>query len=151
MGSLIARLKPELCKISLERECRTTAGRERRWEDNLITTQLEMCRKHSWVIVFYSPSQRSIVMKSTFRLLIVIVLMLGVFGQYTTASAAEMYKWKGPGADAYFSSWDESGCVATDVSVFTRDETFQNPPGKPSKNSFVYLTLYQYDYCANME
>ena len=90
-------------------------------------------------------------MKSTFRMLVIVVLMLGVFGQYTTASAAEMYKWKGPGADAYFSSWDESGCVATDVSVFTRDETFQNPPGRPSENSFVYLTIYQYDYCLGQQ
>jgi hypothetical protein len=90
-------------------------------------------------------------MKSTFRMLVIVVLMLGVLGQHTTASAAEMYKWKGPGADAYFSIWDESGCVLTDVSVFTRDETFQNPPGKPSKNSFVYVTIYQVDHCVGVE
>ena len=41
-------------------------------------------------------------MRSTFKVLIVIVLMLAVFGQYTPASAAEMYKWKGPGAEAAF-------------------------------------------------
>lgn len=84
-------------------------------------------------------------MKSTFRWLIVVVLVLTAFGQYTTASAATMYKWKGPGADAYFSSDD--GCVVTDVSLFTRHETFQNPPSRPSRGTFVYLTIYQYDYC----
>lgn len=88
-------------------------------------------------------------MKSTFRMLVIVVLLLSVFGQYTIASAAEMYKWKGPGADAYFFSDD--GCVTTDVSVFTRNETSQNPPGKPSKNSFVYLTIYQYNYCEGLE
>ncbi len=89
-------------------------------------------------------------MRPKVKLLIVVVLMLAVFGQYTPASAAEMYKWKGPGAEAYFSSTDESGCVVTDVSLFTRDETFQNPPGQPSRGSFVYLTIYQYDYCADI-
>lgn len=89
-------------------------------------------------------------MRSTFKLLIVIVLLLAVFGQHTPASAAEMYKWKGPGAEAYFSSTDDSGCIVTDVSLFTRDETFQNPPGQPSRGSFVYLTIYQYDYCADL-
>ena len=90
-------------------------------------------------------------MKTTFRLLIIIVLMLGVFGQNSTASAAEQYRWKGPGAEAYFSSTDDSGCIVTDVSLFTRDETFQNPPGQPSRGSFVYMTIYQYDYCAGQE
>jgi hypothetical protein len=89
-------------------------------------------------------------MRSTFKVLIVIVLMLAVFGQYTPASASEMYRWKGPGAEASFSNLDESGCVVTDVNLFTRDETFQNPPGQPSRGSFVYLTIYQYDYCADL-
>ena len=90
-------------------------------------------------------------MRSKFKLLIVIVLLLAVFGQSTSVSAAEMYKWRGPGAEAYFSSTDDSGCVVTDVSLFTRDETFQNPPGQPSRGSFAYLTIYQYDYCSGIE
>lgn len=89
-------------------------------------------------------------MKSAFKLLTVIVLMLAIFGQYTPASAADMYRWKGPGAEATFSSTDDSGCVVTDVTLFTRDETFQNPPGRPSRGSFAYLSIYQYDYCAGV-
>lgn len=84
-------------------------------------------------------------MKSTFKLFIVLVLMLGVFGQATTASAAEMYKWKGPGAQAEFFSSD--GCTDTYVSLFTRDEKFHNPPGKPTKAPFVSIYINQYDYC----
>lgn len=87
-------------------------------------------------------------MKATFRILVIVALMLGVFGQYTTASAAEMYRWKGPGADAYF--YNDDGCVVSEVSLFTRHETFQNPPGKPSKGTFVSLSIFQYDYCAGM-
>jgi hypothetical protein len=88
-------------------------------------------------------------MKSAFKVLVIVVLMLGIFGQYETASAAEMYKWKGPGAEAYFSSDD--GCVITDVSLFTRHETFQNPPGQPSRGTFVFLSIYQYDYCLSWQ
>lgn len=91
-------------------------------------------------------------MKATFRLLMIIVLMLGVFGQNSTASAAaEQYRWRGPGADASFSSTDDTGCIVTDVSLFTRDETIQNPPGQPSRGSFVYLAIYQFDYCAGLQ
>ena len=85
-------------------------------------------------------------MKSTFRILVIAALALAMLAQYSTAAAAtEMYKWKGPGAQAEF--YSEDGCVANGASIFTRDEKFHNPPGRPSKSPFAFLYLYQYDFC----
>ncbi len=86
-------------------------------------------------------------MKASLKFMIILALVLGVFGQATTAPAAEKFSWKGPGAEAFFSSSD--GCVLTEVSLFSRDETFKNPPGRPSEGSFVSLGIFQYDFCTD--
>ena len=86
-------------------------------------------------------------MKTTIKLLAAIILVLATFGQTSAASAADVYKNNGTGANAYFSSLDETGCVITDVYVDTLDYGFKNPPGPAEKASYVYMTISKYDVC----
>lgn len=82
---------------------------------------------------------------------LVLALFVATFFLPASASAADIYKSKGTGADAFFSSVDPSGCIVTDVNVFARDESFQNPPGPGTPSSWVYLSVFQYDYCNDMQ
>lgn len=84
-------------------------------------------------------------MKTTIKLLVVLALAFATFSQHTTASAGDIFKFKGQGAQAYFSSTD--GCVTTDVFVFANDGKFQSPPGPGSPSSGTFLAISQYDWC----
>ena len=90
-------------------------------------------------------------MKATIKLLAVFALALATFGHYSDAWAADIFKSKGLGVEAYFSSVDPSGCVVTDVGVFSRDETLQNPPGSGNPSSWVFLYIAQNDYCNGVQ
>jgi hypothetical protein len=56
-------------------------------------------------------------MKSLIKLITVLSLALATFSQHFTASALDMFKFRGLGANASFSTVD--GCIQTNVDVFT--------------------------------
>lgn len=82
---------------------------------------------------------------------LVMALFVATFFLPISASAADIYKSKGTGAEAFFSSIDPSGCIVTDVNVYARDEKFQNPPGPGVPSSWVYLYVFQYDFCNDVQ
>lgn len=88
-------------------------------------------------------------MKTTIKLLTVIILVIVGFGQHTSASAGggAAFRFKGRSAVAYFASVDESGCIGTDVYLFGSEAVVSNAPGAgtPIAQSYVYIS--QYDYC----
>jgi hypothetical protein len=54
---------------------------------------------------------------------------------------------RGETADAYFSSLDPSGCVATDGSVFGAALALKEGPGKPVTGPLAFVSLFQYNQC----
>jgi hypothetical protein len=90
-------------------------------------------------------------MKIALRLVTVITLLLMVFGPSTSASAADIVKSKGFGGEFYFSTVDATGCILTDVTIYARDAVSQNPPGPGEPESWAFLYISQYDYCAGTE
>lgn len=83
------------------------------------------------------------------KLLIAVVLVLyaAAFVLQSPASAGGIFKFRGEGASAIFTSVDGSGCVWTDVYVNPNEGIFQSPPGKGSPSSGVYMFITQYDSC----
>lgn len=90
-------------------------------------------------------------MKTTIKLLTVLTLALAVFSQHTVASAGGVFKFRGEGASAVFSSVDGSGCIWTDVYVNADEGISQGPPGRGSASSGVVLVISQYDSCAGTQ
>jgi len=88
-------------------------------------------------------------MKTTIKLLAVLALVLATFSQHSFASAGGVFKAKGKGASAFFSSVDPSGCVYTDVLVVGNEGFFQSPPGPGNRSSGVDVAISQYDWCTD--
>lgn len=89
-------------------------------------------------------------MKTGIRLLTVLLLALTIIGQHTTASAGggtNNGHFRDLGADAYFNSTDSSGCIVTEVYLFTTQHYFQSPPGPGVEGPFLSLQIFQYDIC----
>ena len=75
-------------------------------------------------------------MKFTIKLLIMPVLLLATFSPQTAASA-EMNRFQGHSADAYFYTTDASGCIQTSVILETGEDIIVN------------IQLFRYDICQN--
>lgn len=90
-------------------------------------------------------------MKTTIKLLSVLALALATFMQHSTASAADSFKFRGKGVEAYFSSTDPSGCIVTQVYIFANEGIFQSPPGGGSSTTGISLNISQYDYCTGTQ
>lgn len=89
-------------------------------------------------------------MKTTTRLMVVIlVLAIATFGEYSTAEAVNLYNFRGLGANASFSSVD--GCIRTNVDIFTAEATLQTSPGSGDPFSSVNIFINQYDTCTDPE
>ncbi len=88
-------------------------------------------------------------MKFKFNLLTVLTLLLATFSQHSTAMAIGMFKFRGLGANASFSSLD--GCIRTNVDVFTAEATLQTIPSRRIPFSSVDLFIAQYDECQNIQ
>ena len=88
-------------------------------------------------------------MKAAYRILAIFVLTLATFSQHTSASAVEMFKFKGLGANASFSSVDSSGCILTNVDVFTAEAMIKVHPGRRGPFSSVNIFLSQHDLCTD--
>lgn len=88
-------------------------------------------------------------MKSTIKLLTILALAFATFGQHSTASALEMFKFRGLGANASFSTVD--GCIQTNVDVFTAEAFIQVFPGNVDPFSSVNIFISQYDLCEDIQ
>src|SRR5215211_3895144 len=88
-------------------------------------------------------------MKSNFKLLTILTLLVAIFSQHSTASAIGMFKFKGLGANASFSSLN--GCIRTNVDVFTAEAILQTIPSKRGPFSSVDLYISQYNECENIQ
>lgn len=86
-------------------------------------------------------------MKNAIKLLVVLALALAVFGQYETASAGGMFRFRGQVADASFTSFDPSGCIQTDVGVFPSEGVSGSPPGPGGSGSGVGMFISVFDHC----
>ena len=82
-------------------------------------------------------------MKTVIKLVAVLAMLLVSFGQPMAALAAEPIQYSGMGANAYFSHID--GCINTDTFVQGLDFQYKKPPSEPE--SYVYLTVSQYNSC----
>jgi hypothetical protein len=90
-------------------------------------------------------------MKTTIKLLTVLALVLATFMQHSTASAAEIFKFRGKGVEAFFSSADPSGCIVTEVYAFANEGVFQSPPSGGSPTTGISINISQYDYCTGTQ
>ena len=90
-------------------------------------------------------------MKTTIKLLVLLALVAGVFSQPSAVSAGGVFKFRGEGASAIFSSVDGSGCIWTDVYVNADEGIFQNPPGRGSGSSGLLVAISQYDSCSGTQ
>jgi hypothetical protein len=88
-------------------------------------------------------------MKYMIKLLVILALLLTTFSATSTASAIGMFKFKGLGANASFSSLD--GCIRTNVDVFTAEAIIQTIPSKREPFSSVNLFISQFNECENVQ
>jgi hypothetical protein len=88
-------------------------------------------------------------MKYMIKLLAILALLLAAFSEHSTASAIGMFKFKGLGANASFSSID--GCIRTNVDVFTAEAVRQTIPASREPFSSVTLYISQYNECESIE
>jgi hypothetical protein len=87
--------------------------------------------------------------KPTYKPLVLFTLLVMILSQYSPASAASIFKFRGLGANASFSSIE--GCIQTNVDVFTAEATIQVPPGRGSPFSSVNIYISQRDLCNNTQ
>ena len=88
-------------------------------------------------------------MKTTIKLLTVLTLALATFMHPSAASAAEVFKTTGEGVWAAFTTVE--GCIITEAFILVNEGKFQNPPGKGSPNSYIFLFLSQYNACTDTQ
>ena len=86
-------------------------------------------------------------MKTKMKYLTLMILALAIVGQTTNAFAVSMFRFKGLGANASFSSMDASGCIRTNVDVFTAEAMLHSPPGQKGPFTSVDLYFSQYNLC----
>ena len=82
---------------------------------------------------------------------LILAIYIATFVLLGPASAGGIFKFRGEGASAIFSSLDGSGCVWTDVYINPNEGIFQSPPGKGSTSSGVYMFISQYDGCTGTQ
>lgn len=88
-------------------------------------------------------------MKSTMKLLAVFALIVATFSQSIDASAADVFKFRGHSASAFFSSIDPSGCINTGGSVFAFEDISHSPPGPGSSSAALLIDIFQHDFCTD--
>ena len=88
-------------------------------------------------------------MKSIINLLAACTLVLTMFGQPTSASAADTSHFRGRSVDATFFSTDSSGCISTGVNLVAGDLISDTPPNQASPR--IVIVISQYDRCTNTQ
>jgi hypothetical protein len=85
------------------------------------------------------------------RLMLALALMLGMLGAALPAHAAgamtSHFSFRGQFAEAFFSSLDASGCVATSVDVFAVDGRIKMEGSPKAMTSSASMLISQFDTC----
>lgn len=84
-------------------------------------------------------------MKTTFRLLISLMFAFATFIPNSSASAIEIFKFRGDSVSAFFTNTD--GCIETSVFVAATQGVLQRPPG--SLVTEVAILIFQFDLCTD--
>jgi hypothetical protein len=82
-------------------------------------------------------------MKTLIKLVAVLAMLLASLSQPIVVFASESVQYSGTGASAYFSNIE--GCINTDTFVQGLDFQYKKPADEPQ--SYVYLTVSQYNNC----
>ena len=94
-------------------------------------------------------------MKTTIKIVGVLILLLATFGKGITVSAGGggggTFKFKGQTANAHFSNVDQSGCIYTDVYVYASEEIVSTQPGPGTPSSGASVSIYQFDVCTGTQ
>ncbi|MEO7839312.1 MAG: hypothetical protein ABIU06_08180 [Anaerolineales bacterium] len=92
-------------------------------------------------------------MKTTIKIVGVLILLLATFGKGMTVSAGGggTFRLKGQTANAHFSNVDQSGCIYTDVYIYASEEIVSTQPGPGSPSSGAYVSIYQFDACTGTQ
>jgi len=88
-------------------------------------------------------------MKTIRKVLVVFALVVAMFSQSSIVSAADVYKFKGYSAAAYFSATDPSGCIVTGGTVFVFENISHSPPGPGSFSTDVLIDFFKEDQCTH--
>jgi hypothetical protein len=86
-------------------------------------------------------------MKTKMKVLVMFALVVAVFSQSGNVSAADVYKFKGNSASAYFYNVDPSGCIATGGTVFVFENISHSPPGPGGYETDVLIDFFKQDIC----
>jgi len=94
-------------------------------------------------------------MKTTIKIVGVLILLLATFGNGMTVSAGGggggTFKLKGQSANAHFSNVDQSGCIYTDVYLYASEEIVSTQPGPGTPSSGASVSIYQFDACTGTQ
>jgi len=88
-------------------------------------------------------------MKTTTQVLVVFALVLGLFSQPGLVLAADVLRFRGHTASAFFSAIDPSGCIVTGGTVFAFENISHSPPVRGSFATDVLIDFFQYDQCTD--
>jgi hypothetical protein len=85
------------------------------------------------------------------RLLATVLLAVAMVGLVLpgTAEATDVLLLNGGSAEAFFSSFDPSGCISTFVFLVANDENPKSPPDPGSASSHGGITISQRDDCTD--
>ena len=87
--------------------------------------------------------------------LALLFLLFGVMPNLLHPSPAwavsDVIHLRGQGASAYFSSFDSSGCTATDVFVQFGEIATKNPPAQANDVLVATMFISQFDYCTGTQ
>jgi hypothetical protein len=79
----------------------------------------------------------------------IVALALMVLSLPATVLAGDSVNFRGPTADASFSS--SSGCAITDVFVFANTGRLHDPPGSGTPSSVAGVNIFQFDSCSGTQ
>ncbi len=65
----------------------------------------------------------------------------------TASPTRSRVQYRGMSAEAGFFAIDPSGCVETDVHVFSAEQAVKQGPGKPVDGPLAEVSLFQFNYC----
>src|SRR5687768_18375891 len=124
-------------------------GSERKQEPPLVRYLdqfLSPTEKHTY---WFARSKGVLSMKITMKVVAVFALVVAMFSPSGSVAAADVYKFKGNSASAYFSSTDPSGCIVTGGTVFVFETISHSPHGPGSSETDVLIDFFKYDQCTD--
>ena len=88
-------------------------------------------------------------MKTSIKGLVIFALAVVLLSPASNVLAAEVYKFSGYSASAYFYATDSTGCIVTGGTVFVFENISHSPQGPGTSSEDVLIDFFQYDQCTN--